>query len=86
MTENEYITVIKPFFENIKKFLKNKKINNFQKGERLFVENTLIKLVQNETAPAKIYAIVSKTTPKEREICLKYGINFQAIEQLLENE
>lgn len=86
MTQKEYKKVIIPFFENIKSFLKSSNLNSFQKGERLFVENTLLKLIENETEPVKLYEILSHTTKKEKEICTKYDISIDVVKALLEKE
>lgn len=86
MTQEEYKQYIIPFFENIRSFLKNTTLTDFQKGERLFVENILIKLIENETQPKRLYEILSTATKKEIEICSKYDINIDIIKRLLEKE
>lgn len=86
MTQEEYKQYIIPFFENIRSFLKNTTLTDFQKGEKLFVENILIKLVENETQPKRLYELLSTATKKEIEICNKYDINIDIIKKLLEKE
>lgn len=84
MTPYKYKKYVIPFFENIKSFLKSTTLTDFQKGEKLFVENILTKLIENETQPKKLYKILSNATKKEIEICSKYNINLTNVKKLLE--